>query len=119
MSKSLNIDELLKAKPSRTIAQQLVEWADATRNRIARGDMIIGILTLDEVGKIPVAYRAAAQHGDANTWVALAWWHASPQFGERDLELAEDALQKAIDANVQNARLELVKIRWFFKRDTA
>ena len=119
MSKSLDIDSLLKAKPSRSVAQQLVEWAADTRNRIARGDMAIGILSREEVAKIPAAYRSAAQSGDTDAWVALAWWHASPQFGNPDLELAEAALQKAIDAKIKSASLELVKIRWFFKRDKA
>lgn len=61
----------------------------------------------------------AAQHGDPTAWVTLAWWYASPQFGKPDLELAEGALQEAINSRVEIARLELVKIRWFFKRDSA
>ena len=119
MSKPVDIDALLKAKPSPEVARQLVEWAASTRNRIARGDMMLGILTAEEVAKIPLAYRAAAQQGDSDAWTALAWWHANPQFGKPDLEAAEQALKAAIDADVSNARLELVKIRWFFKRDTA
>jgi TPR repeat protein len=119
MSMPADIDMLLQAEPSPTVAAQLVEWAAATRNRIARGDMLVGIVTPEEVSKIPTAYRAAAQHGAADAWLALAWWNANPQFGEPDVEGAEAALQAAIDANVPSARLELVKIRWFFKRDTA
>jgi uncharacterized protein len=119
MSKPADIDTLLKAKPSHSVARQLVEWAADARNRIARGDMIIGILTPDEVQKIPVAYRAAALHGETNAWVTLAWWHAHPQFGKPDLEAAEQALKAAIDGKVPSAPLELVKIRWFFKRETA
>jgi TPR repeat protein len=119
MSKPADINTLLKAKPSPAVARQLVEWAADARNRIARGDMMIGILTPDEVQKIPLAYLAAAQHGEPDAWVALAWWHAHPQFGRADLEAAEQALKAALDAKVSKARLELVKIRWFFKRDTA
>lgn len=51
--------------------------------------------------------------------MALAWWLAYPEYGEPDLESAEIAIQTAIKANVGNATLELAKIRWFFKRDTA
>jgi TPR repeat protein len=119
MSKPADIDSLLKATPSPSVARQLVEWAADARNRIARGDMVIGILTPAEVQKIPVAYRIAAQNGEPGAWLALAWWCANPQFGKPDLKAAEQALKAAIDANVSNARLELVKIRWFFKRDTA
>src|SRR5690242_3755654 len=72
MSKSAVIGTLLRAKPSPAVARQLVEWASDTRNRIARGDMVIGILTPEEVSKIPAAYRAAAQ-GEPNAWLALAW----------------------------------------------
>lgn len=119
MSKPSDIDTLLKADPSPFVARQLVEWAASMRNRIARGDMMLGILTIDEVLKIPMAYRAAALHGDPAAWVALAWWHANPQIGEPDLDTAEEALKSANDAKVSNARLELAKIRWYFKRDTA
>src|SRR5262245_60188433 len=119
MSEPVDIDALLTAESSPSVARQLGEWAASIRNRIARGDMVIGILTPAEVAKIPLAYRASAQKGDPTAWLALAWWHAHPQFGERDLEAAEQALKAAIDTGVPNARLELVKIRWFFKRDTA
>lgn len=117
MSEPVDIDNLLNVKLSPSVARQLVEWAASTRNRIARGDMMIGILTPDEVQKIPIAYRAAAQNGEPDAWVTLAWWYANPQFGEPDLEGAEQALKAAMDANIPKARLELVKIRWLFKRD--
>jgi TPR repeat protein len=119
MSKSPEIDNLLKATPSPEVARQLVEWAADIRNRIARGDMVLGILAPEEVEKIPAAYRAAAQQGEADAWLLLAWWHAQPQYGKPNLEAAEQVLKAAIDAKVPNARIELVKIRWFFKRDTA
>jgi hypothetical protein len=65
--------------------------------------MMLGILTPEEVQKIPVAYRAAAQHGEPSAWLALAWWHAMPQFGKPDLSAAEQALKAAIDAQVPGA----------------
>lgn len=119
MSESLDIDVLLQSQPSTTVAEQLVAWADRTRKQIARGDMMLGILTIDDVAKIPVAYQIAAQQGKSNAWVTLAWWFAYPDFGEADLEAAERALRAAIDVNADNAKLELAKIRWFFKRETA
>ena len=119
MSKPLDIDALLKAKPSAAVARRLVEWSADARNRIARGDMMTGILTADDVKKIPKAYKAAAEYGATDAWIALAWWYANPEFGEPDLKAAEQCLKSATDAKVANAPLELVKIRWFFKRDTA
>lgn len=115
----MEIDSLLNAEPSRPLAQELMRWAGETRQRIARGDMMIGILTPQVVAKIPAAYQRAAQCGESAAWLALAWWHAAPEFGPPDLQAAEAALQRAIGAKVSNAQLELAKIRWFFKRDTA
>ncbi len=119
MSHPADIQSLLNASPSPAVARQLVEWANSTRERIARGDMTIGILTPAEAASIPVAYRAAAQQGDAAAWIMLAWWNVNPDFGEPDLEAAEQALRAGIDAGVSAAGLELVKLRWFFERDTA
>lgn len=119
MSESLDIDALLQSQPSTTVAKQLVAWADRTRTQIARGDMMLGTLTIDDVAKIPVAYQTAAQQGESSAWVTLAWWFVYPEFGEADLEAAERALRAAIDANADNAKFELAKIRWFFKRETA
>lgn len=119
MSPPEDIHALLNAAPSPAVARRLVAWADATRERIARGDMMTGILTLAEAATIPVAYRTAAQQGDSDAWIRLAWWNVNPDFGEPDLEAAEQALRAAIDAGVPAAGLELVKLRWFFERDTA
>src|SRR5262249_50815749 len=119
MNQPANIDALLKGKPSHAAARELIDWAADTRNRIARGDMMVGILTAEEVSKIPDAYRKAAEFGEPDAWLALAWWHANPQFGDPDLEAAEQALRTAVLAQVPNAGLELAKLRWWFKRDTS
>lgn len=119
MSKKTDIDVLLQAPASKAVAKKLIAWADETRNRIARSEMLIGILTIEDVAKIPEAYRKAAQHGIDTAWVTLAWWHASPDYGVPDLESAETAIQAAIDANVKNAKFELASIRWYCKRETA
>ena len=114
-----DIDSLLNADPSRSVAQQLIEWATETRSQIARGDLMLGILTSRDVAKIPIAYERAAEFGRFDAWLMLAWWYANPDFGHPDLQGAEAALKLAIDAKVANAQVELAKIRWFFKRDTA
>jgi uncharacterized protein len=117
--KTPTIDALLEARPSKKVARQLVEWADDTRTRIVRGDMMIAILSLEEAAQIPIAYARAAQIGTPQAWLKLASWHTSPEYGEQDLDEAEAALASAIKANVKNAELELVKFRWFFQRKTA
>ena len=80
---------------------------------------MLGILKLEEVEKIAKVYRRAAEMGKADAWIRLARWAAAPECGEPDLGVAESALQKAIEAGADGARLELVRMRWFYKRGTA
>jgi TPR repeat protein len=42
-----------------------------------------------------------------------------PGFGEQNITAAESAIEAAIDEGVEDAKLELVKLRWFFMRETA
>lgn len=119
MNDSTDIDTLLNAAPSISVAEKLVSWADATRERILRGDMIFGALSLNDIAKIPSAYEKAAKCGDLSAWVTLAWWHAYPDFGEPRIDLSERALVSAISADLKSAKLDTAKIRWFFKRETA
>lgn len=119
MSDSSDIDALLQAPASLAVAEQLVAWADTTRTQIARGDMMLGILTIERATKIPIAYKTAAEQGLSSAWVTLAWWYAYPDFGEPDLSAAEEAMGTAVAANVDNAQLELARLRWFFQRETA
>jgi uncharacterized protein len=119
MNDSSEIDTLLLAPASEAVAEQLINWANAARNEVLRGDMMLGILTADDVAKIPLAYEKAAQYGKPEAWLRLAWWYAQPEFGEQDLDKALASVQKAIDAGVAEAPLELVKIVWFFKGDDA
>lgn len=114
-----SIDDLLQQPASEGVAQQLMDWADAACSQIERGDMMLGVLSGDDAAKIPVAYERAADYGLAAARLRLAWWHAMPGFGEQNVSAAESALEAAIDEGVEDAKLDLVKIRWFFMRDTA
>lgn len=114
-----NINDLLNEPPSEAIASQLMEWADYVRGCIERGDMLIGIRSMENLQQIPVAYRRAADYGNADAWLALAWWQVTPLFGDPDLEASEAAFHQAIKANVSEARLARIQMRWFFKRDSA
>jgi uncharacterized protein len=109
----------LTSRASASVAEKLIKWGDETRRQIVRGDMMLGILTFEEVEKIAKAYRCAAEMGNGHAWLRLAQWTAAPEFGEPDLEASEAALQHAIEADVDGAKLELVKIRWFYKQENA
>lgn len=113
------IQSLLKEDPSADNARKLLVWADDTRQKILRGDLMIGILSMDEASQIPAAYQTAAEQGCEEAWLKLGLWHRSPDIGDTDIALAEHALQQAVRNNVEDAALELIKLRWFFKRDTA
>ena len=119
MSEDTDIDHLLAPPVSLETGERLVSWADSVRTQIARGDMMLGILSVDDVEKVPVAYQAAADSGVEQAWLRLAWWHALPDLGEQDLVASEMALSGALKVGAIGAELELVKIRWFFKRDSA
>ncbi|MBX9666497.1 MAG: sel1 repeat family protein [Candidatus Obscuribacterales bacterium] len=118
----MSLDEihaLLTQPDSEELAGKLREWADSTRSAIKRGDLLLGILTPDVVSKIPIAYEKAAACGDQSSLLRLAWWYASPDHGDNDVAQAEAVLEKAIEARVAGAQIELVKIIWFFKRESA
>jgi TPR repeat protein len=119
MSDTSDIDLLLQAPASLAVAEQLLAWAEKTRQQIARGDLQLGILSIESLAQIPVAYKTAAQQGLSPAWVTLAWWYAFPDIGEPDLPAAEDAIQEALAADFQDAKLELARLRWFCKRETA
>lgn len=116
--RSTKIDALL-ASPSSETGSQLVAWADSARERIVGGELMIGLLPLDDVPKIPLAYQAAAEHGLPSAWITLSQWFCKPEHGEPDLYAAESAIKRAIDESVEGAALELVKLRWFYQREMA
>lgn len=119
MARPTNIEELLAAGASKHSAELLVAWADATRQRIMRGDMMLGILSFDDAAKIPVAYKTAADCGDRDAILKLAWWYAFPALGNPDVDAAQREFRNAIDAGTQDASLQYVQFLWFCKRDRA
>jgi TPR repeat protein len=111
------IDALLASKPSEEIGQALMQWVEETKNRIARGDMAIGILSIPEVQKVPEALSKAIDCGVQQAALDLAWWYAWPPFGESDPKRGDEILARAIQNGLMDARLRLVQLRWFFRRD--
>ena len=53
----MSIRELLAAGPSAETGRSLVNWTEELRGRILRGDMLLGILSVDEVALAPTALR--------------------------------------------------------------
>lgn len=117
MAKS--IDELMKAAPSADTGKKILDWASDIDGRILSGDMMIGILSIEEVEKMPAALRRAAECGHPEAWLRLAEWHERPRWGEPSFELADEALRLAVDHKVTGAGLALGRLRWFRRRDEA
>lgn len=115
----MTINQLLSAAPSREVGLALVDWARELSGRIVRGDMMIGILSPDEVALAPKALRKAKECGIDAALLDLGNWLAAPPFGEPDAMAAEVAFREAMAASVPGARLRLVEFVWFFCRDTA
>lgn len=114
-----SVDELLASSNSAETAQELRAWFEDIRSRITRGDMMIGILSVDEVAKVPDALMKAMASGDEQASVDLALWLADPPIGEPDVERAERVLLASIERGQMSAVLPLVRIRWILRRDDA
>lgn len=81
--------------------------------------MMVGILTPAEVGMAPQALRRAVDLGLQEALLELARWHCQPLVGDPDYSAAEDVLREALEKEVEGAAIELVKVRWFFRREEA
>jgi TPR repeat protein len=114
-----SIDALMKAAPSADTGKKILEWASDIDLRILSGDMMIGILSIEEVEKMPAALRRAAECGQQEAWLRLAKWHQRPGWGAPNLEQADEALRTALDQGVAGAGLALGRLRWFHRRDDA
>src|SRR5262245_53672339 len=96
----MTIDELLSAPASPDNAEALVRWVADLRGRIVRGDMMIGLLSVAEVEKAPLALRKAAESGLATAWFQLAAWLAAPPRGRTNPREALAVLRAAIERDV-------------------
>lgn len=112
------IASLLDLPDSPAAAAAIVSYVQGLRGRVLRGDMVIGILSIEEIERVPSALEWAAAHGEPTAWLELAKWSAHPPFGEADPERMERALRSAREAGAEGADLELVILRWFFRRST-
>ena len=115
----MSIRELLAAGPSAESGHALVAWTQELRGRILRGDMMLGILSADEVALVPTALRRASDCGIKEALLDLGHWLAAPPIGEPDLVGARAAYREAIVAGVTGAKLRFVEFVWFYCRETA
>lgn len=115
----MSIRELLAAEPSAETGRALVAWTEELRGRILRGDMMLGILSVDEVALVPAALRRASDSGVKEALLHLGNWLAAPPIAEPDLAGARAAFREAIAAGVKGAKLRFVEFVWFYCRETA
>lgn len=113
------LDALMATAPSNATGQALLEWARDVQSCIVRGDLMLGILSVEEVESVPAALTQAAHLGVGDAWIELASWLTNPPIGEPDIAGADVALQTAIRANVHDARRRLAEFRWFYRREDA
>lgn len=115
----MSIRELLVAAPSAETGRALAAWAIDLRGRILRGDMMIGILSADDVALAPKVLRRANDCGIKEALLDLGDWLAVPPIGEPDLVGTREAFREAIVAGAENAKLRFAEFVWFYCRETA
>lgn len=113
------IETLLSAPATAETGRALLDWVQELRGRIVSGEMHIGILSVEEVEKAQAALRKAGECGVHEGWFQLAVWLANPPFGAHDTTAAHRVLRDAIASGVPGARVELVRLQWFYRRDEA
>ncbi len=92
--------------------------AIAIRDRVLRGDLIIGILPVEAVAEMLAKFRAAGEHGDPAGWFELANCHAQGLGTAPDPESAIAAYQAAWDEGYgRDAGLALVRTAYFNRSD--
>ena len=110
---SMDVRQLLQVEPGTDNAAQILRWYEELQLSVARGDLSIGILGIDEVQLIEPALRHAAQSGDADALFLWGEYLLSPLLGEPNPQAASLALKQAIAAGSARARILLVQIYFY------
>jgi uncharacterized protein len=119
MGQPPDVDALLAEPASPETGKGLMGWFSSIKGRVARGDMMLGGLSMKEVAKVPDALRKAAACGVSSARLELATWLANPPVGAPDLVAADEILRAAVQDQLPNAALQLVRLRWFARRADA
>jgi TPR repeat protein len=115
----MTIDDLLAAPATPEAGRALLNWVGELRARIVRGEMMIGILPVEEIERAPIALRRAAECGLPDAWSQLASWLAAPPFGKPNIPEAESVLRTAMATGVPGATIDFVRLQWFYRRGEA
>src|SRR3569833_737656 len=115
----MDINALLQQPLGTVAGAALIAWVEQLRGRVLAGEMMIGILSAEEVGLAPVALRRAIECGSDAAWLALAHWFSNPPVGEPDIDKAKEELVAAMETKVLGAALRLVEVVWFYARESA
>ena len=121
MDNSTQLNKLtqwIDASSTHDDAIALVEWSREMVRKIERGDMMIGIMSVDEARIIPCALRKALDIGVAEAGIHLADWLVRTPIGRADISGAEKVLLESIALGMDEACVQLVTYRWFYRRDT-
>lgn len=112
MSK-FNIDEILMKPPSKESANLAMEWYQDLQLRLMRGDLMIGILSMEEVEKAENALQFAYKGGCTEALFELVNYYKK----DYKYNKVEEILKEAIKAGVKDAVIKLIEFRWFELRD--
>jgi TPR repeat protein len=115
----MTVFEMLDKPPSPETGRALLDWARNLPGRIVSGDMMIGLLALDEVELAPTAFRRASDCGIREALLDLGNWLASPPIGDPDPDAACAVFHEAIAAGIPGAKLRFVEFNWFHTREEA
>lgn len=113
----MEIKDLLKESSNTETAEKIKTWLNDINGKIARGDLMIGILDTSEAQKIPDAYEKLVKCGDQSALEDLANWYVHPLVGDSDYSKAEKTYKKMIDLKIPGAKYKLAKFRWFYRKD--
>jgi TPR repeat protein len=115
----MNIDTLMAAPLNRDTGEALLLWVNELRGRVLSGDMMIGILSTEEVGKVPQALKRAIACGEPKAWIVLADWFLKPAHGSSNIPAAIETLRSAIATGNHYAALRLAEVQWHYRRGDA
>lgn len=115
----IRLDELLDSPRTAELAKRIDSWVEALPGRLLAGDALIGLLSVDELRRVPEALDISIACGSTKAWDLLARWLTEPEVGEPDLVGADRAACRAIEADPANGWKTLFDVRWHHRRDDA
>lgn len=119
MTDDRDLASLLDSPPTAEVGRAIMRWVAGVQFRIDRGDMMIGVLSMETVNRVPEALRKAIECGVREAWVELGYWLADPPIGDPDIAAGEQVLEEAVGRGIDETIVPLVRLRWFLRREDA